>query len=123
MEYVALVFGIFGLLAYMQVASLKRRVDLLEDQLAKTEGTAAYEERAALFDAVRSYIGKKVSVEFKEDEGDIDVIMYGNTKHGSNTILDADEEWVLVRVDSAKGTKEKLIRLSSISRISVSPLS
>ena len=123
MEYVALVFGIFGLLAYMQVSSLKRRVDLLEDQLARTEGTAAYEERNALLDAVQRKKKKKVVIEFKEDEGDVDVVMYGNTKHGSNTILDADGEWVLVKVDSVKWTKEKLIRLSSIARISVSPLS
>ena len=43
--------------------------------------------------------------------------MYGNTKHGSNTILDADEEWMLVRIETPKGTKEKLIRMESIARI------
>ena len=31
MEYVGIVFGIFGLLAYVQVASLKRRIDALEE--------------------------------------------------------------------------------------------
>ena len=44
-------------------------------------------------------------------------MMYGNTKHGANTILDADEDWVLVRVDTPKKSVEKLIRLEGIERI------
>jgi hypothetical protein len=46
-------------------------------------------------------------------------MMYGNSKHGSNTILDADDDWILVRIDSAKGSKEKLIRAGSVQRISL----
>ena len=34
MEYVGFVFGIFGLLAYLQCASLKKRVIALEEELA-----------------------------------------------------------------------------------------
>ena len=114
MEYAAFVFGIFGLFAFLESSSLKNRVKALEDQLAGIEGTTAFEDRLALLEIIRSLIGQKVRIDLKEDCEDVDVVMYGNTKHGSNTILDADEDWVLVRIESAKGTKEKLIRLSSI---------
>ena len=114
MEYAAFVFGIFGLLAYLEASSLKKRIKALEEQLAGVEGTAAFDDRLSLLAAIRSFIGQKVRIDLKEDCQDIDVVMYGNSRHGSNTILDADEDWVLVRIESAKGTKEKLIRLSSI---------
>ncbi|MBR0373578.1 MAG: hypothetical protein IJH91_03495 [Mogibacterium sp.] len=119
MEYLGFIFGIFGLLAYLQSASLKRRIDALEEQLAKTRGTEAFETRASLISAVQSYIGSKVTIDLKEDHEDVDVMMYGNTKHGSITILDADEDWMLVRIESPKGTKEKLLRLASVERISL----
>lgn len=119
MEYVGIVFGIFGLLAYVELFSLKKRVVALEEELAGIAGTASYEERRSLRDAVSGYIGKQVKLELKEDCEDVDIMMYGNTKHGSNTILDADGEWILVRVDSAKGSKEKLIRVGSVQRISL----
>lgn len=119
MEYVALAFGILGIMGYVEASSLKKRVKALEDQLAGVEGTAAFEDRLSLLAVVRSYMGKKVEINFREDCMDVDVVMYGNSKHGSNTILDADEDWILVRVESAKGTKEKLIRMSSVSGVSL----
>ena len=117
MEYAAFVFGIFGLFAFLESSSLKNRVKALEDQLAGIEGTTAFEDRLALLEIIRSLIGQKVRMDFKSECEDVDVVMYGNTRHGSNTILDADEEWVLVRVEKPKETKEKLIRLSSIKGI------
>ena len=119
MEYIGIVFGIFGLLAYIELFSLKKRVVALEEELAGIAGTASYEERRSLLDAVSGDIGKQVNLELKEDCEDVDIMMYGNTKHGSNTILDADGEWILVRVDSAKGSNEKLIRVGSVQRISL----
>ncbi len=119
MEYIGFVFGIFGLLAYVELSSLKKRVTALEKELAGIAGTSSYEEQRTLLDAVGSYIGKQVALELKEDCKDVDIAMYGNTKHGTNTILDADGDWLLVRIDSAKGSKEKLIRASSIQRISL----
>ncbi len=119
MEYVALAFGILGIMGYLEAASLKKRVKALEDQLAGVEGTAAFEDRLSLLAVVRSYMGKKVEINFREDCMDVDVVMYGNSKHGSNTILDADEDWILVRIESPKGTKEKLIRMSSVSGVSL----
>lgn len=117
MIYVAFVFAVFGLIAYLQLSPLKRRVEQLEEQLAKTEGTPLYEARRSLAQAARGYIGKPVQLEFKEDHQDVDIAMYGNGKHGTNTILDADDEWLLVRIDSPKVKTDKLIRLHSIQRI------
>ena len=119
MEYVGIVFGIFGLFAYVQLSSLKKRVVTLEEELAGIAGTSSYEERRALLDAACAYIGKQVTLDLKEDCEDADIVMYGNSKHGTNTILDADDDWLLIRIDSAKGSKEKLIRAGAIQRISL----
>lgn len=106
MEYVGIVFGIFGIFAYVQLSSLKKKINALEEELAGIAGTASYEARRALLDAVASYIGKQVRLDLKEDCEDTDIVMYGNSKNGKNTILDADGDWLLVRIDSAKGSKE-----------------
>lgn len=122
MEYMGIigfVFGIFGILAYMEVSSLKRRVERLEEQLAATEGTEQYVARQAFVQAAKSYIGMKVKIDLKEEHEDFDIINYGNSKHGSNTILDADEDWLLVHIESSKGNKDKLIRAGSIQHIEV----
>jgi hypothetical protein len=47
----------------------------------------------------------------------MDVSYYGNSKYGSNTILDADRDWILVHTETPKGSKDKLIRMESIQRI------
>ncbi len=118
MEYVGFVLGIFGLIAYLQAASLKKRVADLENDLAKTEGSRFFTERQSLRKAAGSYVGRRVRLDLKEDCEDVDIMMYGNSKHGSNTILDADDEWLLVRIESPRGTREKLIRIGSVQRIS-----
>ncbi len=119
MEYVGFIFGIFGLMAYLQVSSLKRRVDLLEEELAGTRGTQAFEKRSSLVEAARSYIGQKVRIALKEDHEDIDITMYGNSKHGSNTIVDVDGDWMLVHIETPRGNKDKLLRTASVERIEV----
>ena len=106
MEYIGIVFGIFGILAYVEVFSLKRRLEKLEEMLAKTEGTSFYDERKDLVKAARSYIGKTVNIELKEDHEDADIVMYGNSKYGTNTIVDVDEDWMLVHIKSKKGDNE-----------------
>ena len=117
MEYVGFVFGIFGLFAFLECSTLKKRMDALEDQLAETKGTKQYDERQGLYQQVHDCIGQQVQLQFKEDYGDWDIVDNGSSKHGTNTIVDTDGEWVLVRLESPKGTKEKLIRLASISGI------
>ncbi len=119
MGIIGFVFGIFGLMAYLQTSSLKKRVAGLERELAGMQGTKFHEDRAALIAAAKTYVGRQVNLDLKEDHEDVDIVMYGNTKHGSNTILDVDDGWMLVRIDTPKGTKEKLLRLESVERISV----
>lgn len=117
MQYIGLVFGIFGLLAYLQVSELKNRVKALERELSKMQGTSFHDDRRALLQAARQLIGQKVEIEMKEDHMDADIINYGNTRYGANTILDADDDWLLIRIDSPKGSKDKLIRLESVKRL------
>lgn len=119
MQYVALVFGIFGLMAYLEISSLSKRVTELERELTRVRGTSYQENHASLLQIVSSYIGQKVVIDLKEDYQDVDVVIYGNSKYGSNVVLDVDDEWVLLRIESKKGNIEKLIRLEAISRISV----
>ncbi|MBR2578405.1 MAG: hypothetical protein IKE38_05670 [Erysipelotrichaceae bacterium] len=119
MEYVAYVLAVFGLMAYMQVYSLKNRVSKLEEALTGLKGTRFHEDRSSLLKAASSYIGKKVKIELKEDHQDADVVMYGNTVHGSNTITDLDRDWLLLDIQTPKGRKEKLIRMESVQRISL----
>ncbi|MBQ6223069.1 MAG: hypothetical protein IJJ44_10700 [Solobacterium sp.] len=118
MEYLGFIFGIFGLLAYLQISPLKRRMDKLEEELTRTKGTSFHEDRQSLMNAICSYTGEKVILTLKEDYMDADIVSYGNTKHGSNTILDADEDWMLIRIETPKGNKQKLIRMESIQSVS-----
>lgn len=119
MEYAAFIFGIFGLMAYMQVSSLKGRIDEMERQLTQMKGTSYHEDRTALLQAAKTYMNKAVNIDLKEDHEDFDIMNYGNSKHGTNTILDADNEWLLVRIETPKAVKTKLLRMESIERISV----
>jgi hypothetical protein len=119
MEYLGFMFGVFGLMAYFEVSSLKKRVTELERELTAIRGTSYHEDRNALLNVVKSYIGEKVHIDLKEDHEDVDILSYGNTKHGSNTIVDADGEWILVHIESPKGDMDKLIRMESIDRISI----
>ncbi len=119
MEYAAFVFGIFGLMAYLETASLKKRINRLEEQLSRTTGTSFHDEHVSLKQAVKACIGQKVKLELKEDYTDADIMMYGNTQHGSNVITDADEDWLLVHTETPKGSRDKLIRVEAVKSISL----
>ena len=119
MQYLGFVFGIFGLMAYLELSEMKKRVSSLEEELTKLKGTTYHEERTSLLQAASSYIGEKVRIELKEDQGDVDIINYGNTKYGSIVIQEADDTWLKIIVETPKGRKEKLIRMESIERISL----
>ena len=119
MEVLGFVFGIFGLLAYLQISTLKSRVDELERELTRMQGTSFHEDRTALVQAAKSYIGQKVNIDLKEDHMDADIVNYGNMKYGTVTVLDADGEWLLVRIENKKKNINKLIRMESVERISV----
>ena len=118
MQYAAFVFAIFGFMAYLQQSSLQKRVAELERELTKMKGTSYADSREELIRAARSYIGQKVRLALKEDYPDADILMYGNTKHGSHTILDVDRDWLLVHIESPKTNKDKLIRLEALTGIS-----
>ena len=118
MEYMGFVFGIFGLMAYLQISALKKRVDDLEREMTKIEGTEHAQKQTSLRSVVRKWIGEELILELKEDHMDADIINYGNTKHGSNVVLDTDNEWMLVQITTPKTVKMKLLRLESVERIS-----
>jgi hypothetical protein len=119
MEVIGFIFGIFGLIAYLEIPSLKRQIENLEREMSRTRGTSYHVDRTALVQATKSYIGKKVNIDLKEDHKDVDIINYGNMKYGKITILDADGEWVLIIVENKKKNVKKLIRVDSIEGISV----
>lgn len=117
MEYIGFVFGIFGLMAYLEISGLKKRIGKLEEQLSKMSGTSYAKEKQSLKQIVTSSIGDEVELSFKEDETDIDAINYGNTKYGKIILLDADDDWIKVKVVTPKEEKIKLIRVSSITKV------
>ena len=117
MGVLGFVLGVFGLMAYLSISPLKRKVEELESALAKIEGTSYHEDRESLYRIAQSLIGKNVKIDLTEGHEDVDIVMYGNTKHGSNTIIDVDRDWMAVEVAGPKGTKTKLIRMESIQRI------
>lgn len=119
MEYIGFIFGIFGLFAYLEIGKLKNRISELERSLAAMQGTSYHEDRTALVKAAKEYIGKHVNIDLCEDHEDNDIMMYGNSPHGFNMILDADEQWLLVQIESPKKKVKKLIRTESIERISL----
>lgn len=118
MEYIGFIFGIFGFIAFTQVGSLRGKVYELERQLARVKGTTLHDERVALSQAAKSYIGESTKINVKEHYEDVDITMYGNTKNGSITILDVDDDWLLVQIQTPKETKEKLIRLEAVQSFS-----
>ena len=117
MEYIGLIFGIFGFFAYCSLSSLRKRVMNLESQISKITGASACKERESLVEIAKSYVGKKVVLDLKEDYVNIDVAD-GSSKHESNTILDVDDSWLLIRIDDPKGAKIKMIRIEAINTIS-----
>lgn len=119
MEYAGFVFGIFGLMAYLQISSLKSRIAELERQMTAVKGSSYHEDRKGLIQTLKKCVGKKVSIELKEDHEDVDLMTYGNGKNGSVIIADIDDQWTLVVIENPKVRKEKLIRLESIDRISL----
>ena len=117
MEIAAFVFALFGLFAFIRQFELERSVRKLEHELSSLKGTSYHETRASLRQAARSYVGKAVKLKLKEDYQDVDV-GYGNMKNGENLMVDIDEEWMLLRVTTPKGSKEKLIRVEAIEQLS-----
>ena len=118
LTYLGFVFGLMGFLAFCSQSDLKRRIKRLEHELASTKGSSYAVARESLAKLASQNIGKTVKISFKEDCWDSDVMVYGNTK-GKNTILDADDNWILVEISTPKKTIEKLFRIDSIDGITL----
>lgn len=116
MEYLGFIFGVFGLMAFVSLSSLKGRVRSLETQLRSLQGTDYAAEKSSLMAAARGYIGKPVKLSFKEDEEDPDVLTCA-IKNGVCTLTDVDQDWLLVHMEYSKTVKDKLIRVDSVSSI------
>ena len=116
MEYLGFIFGVFGLVAFLGLDSLKKRVRDLEKQMSALSGTDYATEKLSLMSAARGYIGQSVQLRFKEGEEDPDATIAA-MKMGTCTLVDVDQDWILVHIEHNKTTQDKLIRLDSIQSI------
>ncbi len=106
------IFWVFGLFAFIQMWGLSARIRRLE--MAKGNNT----EIAGLTEIIVTHIGKQIdTITFYEDEEDDDLECLG--KNEKAFIEEVDEKWVLIRVEKAKKTVRKLIRISSIKGIAL----
>lgn len=109
--------AILGLISFIWNMSLQKRIDLLEERRHRDiESEHPEAPRANLHAIIREYIGKTVTLDFYDDEEDLDTV-YGNTKLGSIVISDCDDKWVLVTITKGKNTVQKLLRIDSIKGI------
>ena len=109
MDTLITIAAILGFFAWLGIFSLQSRISKLERQLRQIEGTEASDEAKELRRIAKVSIGKTVKLSFRENEGDYD--LYGDN---SVTILDADNEWVLVEFTLRGKPVQKLIRQSAI---------
>ena len=118
MEYMGFIFGIFGFLAYIELSSLKGRVSNLESQLSHMHGSFLQKERLGLAQGAKSCIGKPVRINLKENYADLELATCSSKKSGNLVILDADQDWLLLRISSPKGDQKKLIRIEALQSLS-----
>ena len=110
------IWSILGIFGFICAIHLQGRVSQLERQLREIRSGEPVEPRANLHAIIREYIGKTVTLDFYDDEEDLDTV-YGNTKLGSIVISDCDDKWVLVTITKGKDTVQKLLRIDSIKGI------
>lgn len=117
------IFGVFGLYAFFELDGIKRRLREMEQSLAQV-GTGEFvrtqrAERQALVELAQRLAGQAVTISFKdEDATDSEVLLstVGNS-NGTCSIVDVDADWLLVRLESRKACKDKLLRLDTIASI------
>lgn len=119
MNYVTFVFVIFGFLVYCEQSSLKKRIRKIEEQLTVTRGTSYFQSKESLKKLAQSYIGKNVQINLREEMENLEVVINGKVKGGTNVILDVDDEWMIVRITGPKKSFEKLLRLTAVESLTV----
>jgi hypothetical protein len=116
MEYVLYAMAIFGFIAFCSMGSLASRISKLEKQLGSIQGSPAHEEKLSLMKVMRDYIGKKVELEFRGEDCDMDLVN-ATMRKGACIVEDVDKDWVRVHITYDKTDKVKLIRLQEISGV------
>ena len=100
----------FGIIAFVGIIFLYERVKRLE-RVLRDNGLSA-KGTAGLGDQMRKQVGKTVTLTVEAGDGDV--------MGKACKILDADEDWALVRANEGKKNQcEKLIRLDSVKQIKV----
>lgn len=100
--------AVFGLLGFVFAIAAMSRVRRLERILRENGIRSA--GNAALGGQLRERLGQVVTLSLEDSDADV----VGKVCR----VLDADEEWVLVRANEGKrGECEKLLRLDSIKRV------
>ena len=116
MEFLYKMGAIFGLLAFFQVSAVAARLRRLE----RSENSVLHAERSSVKDDMTKilapYTGKRIQLDFYENEEDMDLINI--SKQNKIILLDMDEKWALVRIETSKNHRDKLIRISSIKGVS-----
>ena len=100
----------FGFFAFIMAIGLYSKVHRLERTL-RENGIGA-KSTAGLGDQLRKQVGQTVMLTLENSDGDL----VGK----ECKVLDADEDWALVRANEGKKNQcEKLIRLDSVKQIKV----
>ena len=110
MEYFGVLGFIFGLLAWFNVSALSKRVRKLEGIL-KEEGYVD-SEKESLREILAKNIGKHIKLELSDEAAD-----YGYAVEKKDCVLlDADEDWVKIRLNNKK-QEEDLLRIDAIESV------
>ena len=112
MDLLYKMWAFFGFLAFIQMGSIYARIHRAE----RSENGNLHAERSSVKDDMAKilapYIGKEISLDFYEDEEDIDLL--GADRHDKIILMDIDPKWSLIHIETPKTHKDKLIRISSI---------
>lgn len=108
--------AILGLLAFFQVSQISSRLRRLERDGVSAPLSGRCSAKEDIAKVLAPCIGKEVVLDFYEDEVDRDLICA--TGKRKIILLDIDSKWAMVRMETPKTHKDKLIRISSIKGVS-----
>lgn len=103
------------ILSFIQLGSIyagsarMRRAERSESGNLHAERSSVKDDMAKI---LAPYIGKEISLDFYEDEEDMDLL--GADRHDKVILMDIDPKWALIHIETPKTHKDKLIRISSI---------